>query len=62
MATTTIVNVKTGAYYDQYVGRGTIYGNPYSHLPGTTSPFKVSNRTEAIMKYREWLRNCPGLV
>ena len=37
-----------------YIGRGTIYGNPYSHKD--FSPFKVGTREEAIEKYREHMR------
>lgn len=37
-----------------YVGRPTIFGNPFSHLdkPGLSS-FKVGSRAEAIEKYSE---------
>lgn len=41
--------------YDVYIGRGSVFGNPYSHLP---SKFKdiihCGTREEAIDKYREY--------
>lgn len=38
-----------------YIGRGSIYGNPYSHKDGTKAQFKVGTRDEAVDKYRSWL-------
>lgn len=40
---------------DFYIGRSSVLGNPYSHLPNSRAEFVVSNRAEAILKYREWL-------
>ncbi len=48
--------------YDVFVGRPTIYGNPFSHKDGTRARFKVASREEAISRYEEWLRSQPGLV
>jgi len=48
--------------YDVYVGRPTLYGNPFSHENGTKAKFKVATREEAIAKYEEWVRTQPGLV
>lgn len=48
--------------YDIYVGRPSIYGNPFSHKEGTTAQFKVSSREEAVSKFEEWLLNNPELV
>lgn len=39
----------------EYIGRGSPLGNPYSHMEKTAASFKVSSRTEAIVKYRVWL-------
>lgn len=48
--------------YDVYIGRPSIFGNPFSHLDGTLARFKVGSREEAISKYREWLMSQPLLV
>ena len=47
----TIVNV--------YIGRGSIYGNPYSHLDSdkTLAAHKTETREEAIQKYSEYFIN-----
>lgn len=37
-----------------YVGRPTVFGNPYSHSEGTLAKYKVATRKEAIEKYREY--------
>lgn len=44
-----------------YVGRPTVWGNPFSHLdaPGT---FRVSSRDKAIACYVLWLEAQPELV
>ena len=41
--------------YDIYIGRPSIWGNPFSHLPNTLAKFKVKDRDEAISQYREYL-------
>ena len=38
-----------------YIGRGSIWGNPYSHKDGTKAKFRVETRDEAVDKYRVWL-------
>lgn len=48
--------------YDIYIGRGSIWGNPFSHLKNSTAPFKVNTRQESIEKYIEWLDNQPELL
>jgi len=47
--------------YDVYVGRGSKWGNPYTHMEGTTADFKVATREEAIANYREYIMNKPEL-
>lgn len=44
---------------DIYVGRPTIYGNPYSHLPGK-GDYQVATRTEAISKFADYARGRMG--
>lgn len=41
--------------FDVYVGRGSKWGNPYSHREGTKAEFVVSSRKEAIEKYEQYL-------
>jgi hypothetical protein len=47
---------------DVYIGRPSIWGNPFSHKAGTLANYKVKNRKEAIEKYREYLLNSPELL
>lgn len=43
--------------YDVYVGRGkgSKWGNPFSHKEGTAAQFRVESREEAIAAHRRWL-------
>lgn len=42
--------------YDVYIGRGSVWGNPYTHIPsGTKAEFVVSTREESIEKYKSYL-------
>ncbi len=38
-----------------YIGRGSIWGNPYSHKEGTKAEYVVASVAEAIEAYRNWL-------
>lgn len=38
-----------------YVGRPTMFGNRYSHIPGK-APIIVASRGEAVVSYAEWLQ------
>lgn len=48
--------------YDVYIGRPSIWGNPYSHKVGTQAKYKVATKKEAVEKYREYLLNSPNLL
>lgn len=50
--------------FDVYIGRGrgSQWGNPFSHQEGTQAKFKVETREEAIAHFREWLLRQPELV
>lgn len=48
--------------YDVYIGRGSIWGNPFSHKDGTKAVYKVETREESIEKYREWIVTQPQLM
>lgn len=42
--------------YDVYIGRPSIFGNPWSHLENTQAEFKAKNRLEAVENFRDWLK------
>lgn len=48
--------------YDIYIGRGSKWGNPFSHMDGTKAQFKVGSREEAVGMYRVWIVNQPELM
>lgn len=57
-----VVNIRRGAAHDVYIGRPSIWGNPYSHLIRARSTNKVKDRAEAISKYEEYLRSNKELL
>lgn len=59
---TTVVNKRHGVPDDVYIGRGSQWGNPFSHLFNTEADFKVDTREETIEMYRRWLITQPRLV
>lgn len=50
----TVVN-KYKSEYDVYIGRGSRWGNPFSHMPETKASHKVETREEAVSCYKEYL-------
>jgi hypothetical protein len=48
--------------FDVYIGRPSVWGNPYSHLDGTLAQYRVKDRGEAIERFREWFLGQPELV
>jgi hypothetical protein len=44
-----------------YIGRGSVYGNPFTHLPlaHTRAAVQVATREEAVAEYEHWLRGDP---
>lgn len=55
--TTTVVNRRHHITYDVYVGRGSKWGNPFSHLSPSRvrkGTIQVATREEAIESYIEW--------
>lgn len=48
--------------FDVYIGRGSVWGNPFSHKEGTTAQYLVSSRQEAIIEFEEYLLNSPDLM
>jgi hypothetical protein len=59
--TTKVVHCKK-AKYDVYIGRPSIWGNPFSHLLGTLAKFQATSRDDAVAKYREWILTQPELL
>ena len=61
---TRVVNIRTEPA-DVYIGRGSPWGNPYTHVwsPGHDLHVRiVGSREEAIEKYEEYLRANPYLM
>lgn len=50
----TVVN-KYKEEYDIYIGRGSVWGNPFSHLPETKAQYVVKDRDQAVAAYRQYL-------
>ena len=50
--------------YDIYIGRPSVWGNPFTHTKDKTTKaqFIVKSREEAIQKYREWIVTQPELM
>ena len=46
--------------HDVYIGRGSKWGNPYSHRDGTLAKYKVSSREEAIKAYEQYITEGEG--
>ena len=45
-----------------YIGRPSIWGNPYSHEENTLAIYKTRSRKESIEKYRDYVLNNPELL
>lgn len=59
MMETTIVNNKGHNRTDRdlYIGRGSIFGNEWSHLDSSKAMHTVPTRAESIFHYADWLVN-----
>lgn len=53
--TTTVINKHHKLPYQIDIGRGTIWGNPFSHMQETKAKYKVATREEAIQNHKEWV-------
>lgn len=59
----TVVVNRRHELYDVYIGRGSIWGNPFSHLQSTyQGVIIVATRAEAIDRYRAWIQTQPQLL
>lgn len=61
-AKTTVVNKYHSLPFDLYIGRGSKWGNPFSHMENTQAEFKVDTREEAVEAYRNWIGQQPKLL
>lgn len=50
-----VVNVATYTGPCVYVGRPSMWGNPFSHKEGTLAEYKVGSREEAIDRFESYL-------
>lgn len=49
--------------YDVYIARGSIWGNPFSHVPSNVrGVIQVPTRAIAIAQYEEHLKRRPRLI
>ena len=48
--------------FDIDIGRGSRWGNPYSHEPKSRARYIVSSRNEAIELYSFWILGQPKLI
>jgi hypothetical protein len=60
---TRVVHCKKSPY-DVYIGRGrgSVWGNPYTHKSGTLAEFVVPTVAEAIKQYEIWFRQQTELI
>lgn len=62
MQKTSVVNKHHGEPFDVYIGRGSKWGNPFSHLNNTKAQFKTVSREESVEQYRDWIQTQPDLL
>lgn len=56
---TRVVN-KYKEKYDIYIGRGSKWGNDFSHKQGTLATQLVETREQAVDNYRDWILHGEG--
>lgn len=61
MKRATLVNVKYGQNFDVYIGRGSMWGNKFSHENRKGVEVVVGTRQEAVAAYREWITGGEGV-
>ena len=50
-----VKNKKNFVGHGIYVGRPSVYGNPFSHKGATLAEVQVETRHEAVMRFTSWL-------
>ena len=58
---TRVVNLRVEPY-DVYIGRGSKWGNPFSHLRNSKAKFFVSTREESVEEYEKWVISQPDIM
>ena len=50
--------------YDVYIGRPSIFGNPFTHIKDrkTNAEFIVNSREEAVAEYKKWIKTKPEIL
>lgn len=48
--------------YDVYIGRGSPWGNPFSHRASSYAVEVVPSAQEAVARYEQWLVQQPALM
>lgn len=63
---TEVINIHHGKVPEDHVyigrGKGSIYGNPFSHLDSTIAEFKVDTREIAVEAYSRWVYTQPKIM
>lgn len=49
-------HIRDAATPCEYIGRGNVLGNPFTHLKGTKAKFIVADRQAAVEAYEGWIR------
>lgn len=62
MSVRTVVVNRRREGFDVYIGRPSIWGNPYSHRAGTKALYRVGTVREAIEAYERWIHTQPQLL
>ncbi len=52
---TVVVNIKTGAPYDVYIGRPSKWGNLWGHKPSKYDTILVDSAETAVRMYEAWI-------
>ena len=58
---TKVVNIKFSTF-DVYIGRGSMWGNPFSFSPSSHDVEYVKDREEAIESYKKYILSRPDLL
>jgi hypothetical protein len=59
--TTKVVHCKKSEY-DVYIGRPSLWGNPYSSKNGTLAKYRCGSESEAIQNYEVWIESQSDLI
>lgn len=57
-----VVNKHHGVPYDIYIGRGSKWGNPFTHMPNTKGLNIANSREESLEMFRLWILTQQQLV